>query len=79
VSDRLTEDPLTMIRRHVLEAEGHVARQRAFVAKLVRSGNAVVAADARVVLATLEKSLELAREHLSTEIEKRSHKPGRSN
>jgi hypothetical protein len=35
VSDRQTEDPLAMIGRHVLEAEGHVARQEAFVAKLV--------------------------------------------
>jgi hypothetical protein len=35
-----------MIRRHVLEAEGRVARQEAFVAKLVRGGNTALAADA---------------------------------
>jgi hypothetical protein len=79
VSNRSTEDPLTITRRHVLEAEGHVARQETLVAKLDRWGHVALAAEARELLATLKKSLELAREHLSTELETRSQKPGSSN
>jgi hypothetical protein len=79
MSDRSTEDPLAMIRRHVLEAEGHVARQEALVTKLDRGGNVALAAHAREILATLKKSLELAQDHLSTELEERSQKPGGSN
>jgi hypothetical protein len=79
MSDRSREDPLAMIRRHVLEAEGHVARQEALVEKLDRGGHAALVVEARVMLATLKKSLELARDHLSTELEARSQKPGGSN
>jgi hypothetical protein len=75
VSDRSTEDALAMTRRHVLEAEGHVARQEALVAKLDRDGHIALADEARKILATLRRSLELAQEHLSTEIEMRSQKP----
>jgi hypothetical protein len=79
VSDWLREDPLTMTRRHVLEAEGHVARQEALVAKLDRDGHAALADEAREFLATLKTSLELAREHLSTELKMRSQNPDSSN
>jgi hypothetical protein len=54
-----------MTRRHVREAEGHVARQEALVAKLDRDGHAELAAQARMLLATLQTSLKLAREDLS--------------
>jgi hypothetical protein len=76
VSDRSTEDPLAMTQRHVLEAEGHVVRQEALVAKLDRDGHTELAAEAREILAILKTSLELAQKHLSTELETRSQKPG---
>jgi hypothetical protein len=47
VSDRPAEDTLAMIRRHVLEAEGHIARQEALVAKLDRGGHVALLAEAR--------------------------------
>jgi len=77
VSDRPTEDPLAMTRRHVLEAEGHVARQEILVAKLDRNGQVALAVQAREILATLKTSLKLAQEHLSIELGARSQKPGR--
>jgi hypothetical protein len=45
------EDPLAMTQRHVLEAEGHVERQEALVAKLDRDGHTELAAEAREILA----------------------------
>jgi hypothetical protein len=54
-----------MARRHVAEGEERVARQELLIAELDRDGHAKLAVTARVVLATLETSLGLAREDLS--------------
>jgi hypothetical protein len=59
-----SEDLLAMTRRHVLEAQGHVAHQETLVAKLDREGRVALAAEAREILATLRTSLALAQEHL---------------
>jgi hypothetical protein len=59
-----SEDLLAMTRRHVLEAQGHVARQETLVAKLDREGRVALAAKAREILAILRTSLALAQEHL---------------
>ena len=61
-SDR---DALSKIRRHVVEAEWHVAKLRRIVEKMVRDEHPRQAEMARRVLQTLEHSLALARDHLS--------------
>jgi hypothetical protein len=71
VSDRSAEDSLAMTRRHVLEAEGHIAGQEALVAKLDRAGHVALVAEAREILTTLRTSLALAREHLLRDSETR--------
>ena len=71
VRQRPTEDPVAQARRHVAEAEGHIVRQEALVARL--SGDArhvALAVQARVILATLRQTLRLAREHLALELKK---------
>jgi len=75
VSNRSTEDPLTMTCRHVREAEGHVARQEALIQELNRDGHIELAVEVRELLATLKTSLRLAQEHLSIELKAQSHKP----
>jgi hypothetical protein len=64
---RPDEDALSMTRRHVNEAEQHVADLRRIVEELVRDKHAAQAELARRVLSTLEQSLMLAREHLARE------------
>jgi hypothetical protein len=61
-----------------MEAEGHIARQEALIAKLDRGGHVALIAEAKEILETLQTSLALAREHLSMELETRSPKPGNS-
>ena len=61
------EDLLSMAQRHVIEAEEHVARQNALIKDLERDTHAKAAEQARVVLRTLQQSLELARDHLRRE------------
>ena len=71
VRQRSTEDPIAQARRHVAEAEDHIARQEALVVRL--SGDArhvALAVQARVILATLRQTLRLAREHLALELKK---------
>ena len=75
MSNRSTEDPLTMTCRHVREAEGHVARQEALIQELDRDGHIELAVEVRELLATLKTSLRLAQEHLSIELKAQSHKP----
>jgi hypothetical protein len=60
-----TEDRLSMARRHVLEGEGRVARQRLLIAELDRDGHAELAVKARQLLATFETTLRLEREDLA--------------
>jgi hypothetical protein len=55
-----------MVRRHVLEGEKRAARQRQLLAEMERD-HPVAAEKARMILETLEKSLELARRHLKFE------------
>ena len=66
-----SEDPIAKSRRHVAQAEEHIARQEALVAKLSADKRYnVLAAQARVILATLKQTLHLAREHLALELKK---------
>ena len=61
------EDPLAQAERHVREGEGRIARQHEIIAELDRDGHAPMAAEARQLLATLQQTLDLAREHLHIE------------
>ena len=71
VRARTGEDPITQARRHVREAEGHVARQEALVERLSHNEkHAALAEQAREILGTLRRSLSLAREHLALELKK---------
>ena len=64
MSERSTEDLLSMARRHVTEGEAHVARQEALIVKLDRDGHTELAVEARELLATLQTSLRFANEDL---------------
>jgi hypothetical protein len=64
VSQRSTEDLLSMARRHVAEGEAHVARQEALIVKLDRDGHTQLAVEARELLTTLQTSLRLTYEDL---------------
>lgn len=66
-----TEDPITQARRHVAEAEQHIARQEALVIRLSNNDRyAALVGVAREVLATLKQTLSLARQHLELEQKK---------
>jgi len=58
-------DPLSIAKRHVAEAQHHIAIQLVLVAKLDRHGQAKLAANARDLLVILESTLRLARRHLA--------------
>ena len=63
------ENPFSQARRHVLQAEGNVARQRVLLARLSADPrHALLADQARMILATLTHTLKLAREHLALEL-----------
>jgi hypothetical protein len=63
------EDPVAQARRHVRQAEGHVARQEALVERLSDNvKHAALADQAGEVLDTLRRTLSLAREHLALEL-----------
>ncbi len=68
------ETMLELAQRHVLEGEDRVARQRAVIATMERDHHAETAATAREVLATLEESLRLAKQHLEAERFKQANK-----
>jgi hypothetical protein len=57
-------DPLSIAKRHLAEAQHHIAIQLVLVAKLDRYGHARLAANARDLLIILESTLRLARQHL---------------
>ncbi len=61
------ETLLQLAQRHVLEGEERVARQRVIIETMERDHHFQLVAQARRVLATMEKSLRLARQHLETE------------
>lgn len=54
-------------RRHVAEAEQHVAHMRRIVEQLAQGKNPALAETARHVLQTLEDSLRLAQDHVDRE------------
>ncbi len=65
----MSQDHLAIAQQHVIEAEEHVARQRELLTELQRNSHPKAAKLAQVILENLEKSLELAREHLKLEQE----------
>lgn len=69
------EDTLARAERRVREGEERVARQIATVEEMDRDNHPRAAAQARKVLATLERALELARDHLRMERERRGPEP----
>jgi hypothetical protein len=65
------EDPVSQARRHVAEAEARIERQEALVVRLSDSNRHIdLAAESRVILATLKQTLSLARDHLALELKK---------
>jgi len=58
------EHPLSRAERHVREGEERVARQASIVEKLSEARHKWAAETARIMLATFETSLELARDRL---------------
>ena len=69
------EDPLARAQRHVREAEGHVAHLVAIIDELDRHNHPEAAERAKKVLETLHRSLELSRDHLRLERERRGLTP----
>lgn len=67
-----SESPLAQAERHVQEAEQRVARQSRLIHDLERDGHTQLALQAREVLRTLQRTLELSRVHLQLE---RQHAP----
>ena len=63
------DSPVVVARRHVIEFEHRVERQRELLERLQRGKNSPMIAEARKVLGTLEESLRLARDHLQLEID----------
>jgi len=68
---RWLEDPVAQTRRHIAEAESHIARQDALITRL--SGDeryAVLVEQAKDILDTLTHTRNLARQHLALELNK---------
>ncbi len=70
MDERSDQDALSTVRRHVIEAEQHVADLKRIIEEMVRDKHPKQAEMARRVLRTLEESLALARDHLAREQEK---------
>lgn len=68
-------DRLAQAERHVREGEKHVAHLLVILGQLEADGHPAAAERARTVLATLRRSLELARDHLRVEREARGTGP----
>lgn len=66
------ETLLQLAERHVLEGEDRVARQRAIIETMDRDHHPEVAQRARSILATMEQSLRLARQHFEAERQKQA-------
>ncbi len=58
------ETPLEKGERHVAEAEMRIARQNQIIAELDRDDHPHAAARARRVLAVMEQTLQVLRQHL---------------
>jgi hypothetical protein len=58
------ETLLKKAERHVVEGEARVARQREILTRMVEHNHLNAALSARALLATMEHSLQLGREHL---------------
>ena len=70
------EDPLTQAERHVRDGERRVASIAGVADKLGEAPkHGLEAARAKKVLSTLQRSLELAREHLRMERQERGLEP----
>jgi len=67
----LPNNILARAERHVQESAELVARQMTIIEGLEKAGQSQKVEQARMVLGTLERSLELARDHLR--IERRLH------
>ncbi|MBL6081669.1 hypothetical protein JMJ56_27140 [Belnapia sp. T18] len=61
------EDPIATAERHVGIGEALVARQLAVIDELDRDNHLEAAARGRKLLVALQRSLDLAREHLRVE------------
>ncbi len=61
------ETLLQLAQRHVLEGEDRIARQRTLIETMERDHHLETAATARGILATMEESLRLAKQHLEAE------------
>ena len=59
------QDQLSLARRHVAEAERHIANQQLVLAKLDRGGYDDLAANGWILLSLLEDALRLARNDLA--------------
>jgi hypothetical protein len=66
------ETPLDQVERHIREAEGLIARQEELIADLERHDHAEAAVRGRELLATLRRTLEVAREHRRVLLERGS-------
>ena len=64
------ENPLAMAQRHIIEGEGRIARQVALVERL-RALDSELLAQAECLLGTMQETLDIARDHLRIEWEKR--------
>jgi hypothetical protein len=60
----MTDSPIAILRSHVAQAERLVARQKALIEKMALPEGSTTGEMARTLLAVLEVSLRLAREHL---------------
>jgi hypothetical protein len=61
MGSRAPDDAIAMERRHLLEGEARVARQRALVDKLTEEGNDQGAENAKDLLRIMLESLEISR------------------
>ena len=68
------ETLLQLAHRHVVEGEARLARQRALIETMERDRHPDIAARGRVVLATMEESLRLAKRHFEAERLKQASK-----
>lgn len=66
---------LTRSERHIRDGEERIARQIAIAEAMERDNHPYAAEQARKILATLQTSLDLAREYLRLEQEDRGPKP----
>ena len=70
----MAEDPISVAERHVRHGEARVTRQLALLAGLEGTNQAQAIAQAKDLLAVLQRNLELAREHLRTEQDSRQRR-----